>query len=119
MLMFISDGQGLSPARARPEARVFQNAQSPTFGEGPKPELSRPRARLLGKGWKIQAFLLLYIVKFQGLSRPGARPAFMEGLKPGPGLGPTLQSPGSALARLFRARPISNSIGKKQQHPSR
>ena len=34
-------GPGLSPARARPEARVFWKARSPTFGEGPKPEQAR------------------------------------------------------------------------------
>ena len=34
-------GPGLSPARARPEARVFWKARSPTFGEGPKPGQAR------------------------------------------------------------------------------
>ena len=36
-LNLIVMGQGLSPARARPEARVFWPAWSPSSGEGPRP----------------------------------------------------------------------------------
>ena len=48
-------GPGLSPARARPGARVFWKARSPTFGEGPKPEQARSPA--FGEGLENTSFL--------------------------------------------------------------
>ena len=85
---FSSDGSGPMPGPrpvffGRPGARLLEKGQSP----------GRPGARLLGKGRKIQAFWLLYIVKFQGPSRPEARHSWK-----GSSLVP-------ARARLFNARP--------------
>ena len=97
-------GQGLSPARAQPETHVFWKAQSPTFGEGPKP--GQVQSLTFGEGLEKLYFLtavhskIPWPIKAQG-------PVFMEGLKPRPGLGPTLQSTGSAVAQLFWPRPIT------------
>ena len=41
-------GPGLSPARARPGARVFSRARGPTFGEGLKPGPARARGQKPG-----------------------------------------------------------------------
>ena len=90
-------GQGLSPARARPEARVFWKARSPTFGEGPKP--GQARSPTFGEGPENFSFLTIVHSK---ISRPvkARGPAFMEGLKPEPGPSPTFKArarPGPVL----------------------
>ena len=41
-------GQGSSPARARPGARVFSRARGPTFREGLKPGPARARGQKPG-----------------------------------------------------------------------
>ena len=41
VIVVSSNGSGPKPGRARPEACVFWNARSPTFGEGPKPVQAR------------------------------------------------------------------------------
>ena len=60
----------------------FWKAQSPTFGEGPKPE--QARSPTFGEWPENFSFLTAVQSK---LSRPvkAQGPAFMEGLKPGPG----------------------------------
>ena len=99
---FSSDGSGPMPGPrrvffGRPGARLLEKGPSP----------GRPGARLLGKGRKFWAFWLLYIVKFQGPSRPD-----IHTWKPWLSPCPTLQSPGFSLAWLFRPRPITSAVGK-------
>ena len=84
-----SDGSGPKPGPSQRPV-FFGRPGAQLLEKGPSP--CRPGARLLGKGWKIQAFLLLYIIKFQGPSSPEAQHS-----RKGSSLGP-------AWARLFKSR---------------
>ena len=103
VIVVSSNGSGPKPGRARPEACVFWNARSPTFGEGPKPVQAWSPTF-----WEGTENLSFFTIVHSKIPRPvkARSPAFMEGPKARPC--PTLQIPGSALARLFRARPITS-----------